>query len=150
MDKEKTIRKIVNDFFKKMDIEGVPEKIDIQDNLISFEIETDSPQILIGKRGQILSDIQHLISRLINKKLEEKFFVDFDINHYKKNKINYLKEMAEDISNEVLLTKKTKVLMPMSSFERRIIHLAVAERDGLTTESEGEGLDRRVVIKIDH
>lgn len=146
--KEKTIRKIVREFFKKMECDEIPEEIKIKDNLVSFEIETKDPQILIGKRGQILISIQHLLSRILNKQLEEKFYIDFDINQYKKNKIDYLKEIAKSLADEVLLTKKIKALPPMSSFERRIIHLTLSEREGIITESEGEEPDRRVVIKI--
>lgn len=146
--KEKIIKKIVREFFEKMECDEIPEEIRIKDNLVSFEIETKDPQILIGKRGQILISIQHLLSRILNKQLEEKFFIDFDINQYKKNKMDYLKEIAESLADEVILTKKIKSLPPMSSFERRIVHLALSEREGIITESEGEEPDRKVIIKI--
>lgn len=148
MNKEKIIKNIIKEFFEKMESDEIPEKITIKDDLISFEIQTKDPQILIGKRGQILINIQHVLSRIINKQLGERFFIDFDINQYKKNKTDYLREIAESLADEVVFTKKTKALPPMSSFERRIIHLALSSREGIITQSEGEEPDRRVVVRI--
>ena len=58
-----------------------------------------------------------------------------------------MKETAKSLADEVVLTKEEKVLAPMSAYERRIIHLELAERENVKTESIGEGLERRLVIK---
>ncbi|RLC39293.1 MAG: hypothetical protein DRH33_03225, partial [Candidatus Nealsonbacteria bacterium] len=70
-----------------------------------------------------------------------------DINQYKKNKIEYLNDLAKSTADEVALSKKEKILPPMPSYERRIIHLTLAEREDVQTESQGEEPERRVVIK---
>ena len=58
-----------------------------------------------------------------------------------------MNEIAKDIADEVSFYKKEKVLPPMNPYERRIIHIALKDRAGIETESIGEGLDRKVVIK---
>ncbi|PJA84129.1 MAG: hypothetical protein CO145_02195, partial [Candidatus Nealsonbacteria bacterium CG_4_9_14_3_um_filter_37_13] len=68
-------------------------------------------------------------------------------NGYKKKKLDYLKELARSLADEVALTKKEKNLPPMAAYERRIIHLELAGRSDVTTESIGEEPERRVVVR---
>ena len=133
-------------FFEKMNFEieiGIKEN---EENIVSVNLKTEEPQILIGKDGQTLMDIQHLLKRILRKNLEQ-VFIDFDINEYKKKKREYLKELAQNSADEVVLTKKEKTLNPMSSYERRIIHIELSGRNDVETESIGEEMERRVVIK---
>jgi len=146
--KQEKIKKIIKEFFNKMTWEESPEDIEIKDNVVSFEIETETPEILIGKEGKVLSNTQYLLSKILNKQIGEKIFVDFDVNQYKKKKTDYLKEMAKNAADEVSLTGREKVLPPMTPFERRIIHLTLSERKDIKTESEGQEPERRVVIKL--
>ena len=114
---------------------------------ININIRTDDPQILIGEHGQTLLEIQRLLKIILNKQIKKFFYLNLDINDYKKKKIEYLKNLAKDLANEVSLTKEEKILLPMSSYERRIIHIELAGREDITTESQGEGIDRHIVIK---
>jgi len=114
---------------------------------ININIRTDDPQILIGEHGQTLLEIQRLLKVILNKQIKKFFYLNLDINDYKKKKIEYLKSLAKDLADEVSLTKEEKILLPMSSYERRIIHIELAGRQDITTESQGEGLDRHIVIK---
>ncbi len=97
LDKEKKekIKKIIREFFNKMTREETPEDIEIKDNVVSFELKTETPEILIGRNGQVLINTQYLLSKIIYKQIGEKIFVDFDINQYKKKKTDYLKEMTK-------------------------------------------------------
>jgi len=70
-----------------------------------------------------------------------------DINDYKKKKVEYLREMARDAANEVSLSKKEKNLVSMPAYERRVIHLELADREDVITESVGEEPERSVIIK---
>jgi len=149
------IRKETQIFFEKMnfDMETEIEIKQTKENAVSLNLTTQEPQILIGKDGQTLMDIQHLLKRILGKILykkdndtEEHIFIDFDINNYKERKIEYLKELANELANEVVLTKKEKILDPMSSYERRIIHLELSERKDVETKSIGEEPMRKVAI----
>ncbi len=144
------IKELIGEFFKKT---GLPVEInvkEIQDSTIPVDIKTDDPQLLIGERGQTLQEMQNLLRMVLRKHLgrEERFFVDLDINDYKKKKVEYLKEIARSAADEVYLSKKDKELPPMSAYERRVIHMALAGRSDVVTESAGEGQGRRVVIKV--
>ncbi len=142
-----TVKKIVQEFFNKINKEAVVEEVEIKESVISFNLQTNEPELLIGRKGNILESSQHLLSKIFSKKAKEKIFVNLDINQYKKKKEIYLKEAAEAAANEVSLTKKEKKLMPMPAFDRRIIHIFLSGREDVFTESEGRGEERRVVIK---
>jgi spoIIIJ-associated protein len=102
---------------------------------------------LIGERGQTLADIQHLLKIILRKKTEELFYVNVDVNDYKKKKTEYLKELANSVADDVILSKEEKALSPMRAFERRIVHMELAERSGVITESIGERDERKVIVK---
>ena len=140
------IKKTVKEFFEKATLEVEIEFLPQQDLTLPIDLKTEEPQILIGQGGQTLSEIQHLLKAILRRKIEENFYIDLDINDYKKKKLDYLKEMARSLADEVVLTKKEKVLPAMSAYERRIIHLELAGRSDVTTESIGEEPERKVVI----
>jgi len=143
----KKIEEIVQDFFKKMTFEVEITILPPKDQTLPINIKTSEPQILIGERGQTLTEIQQLLKAILKKKIKEPFFIDLDISDYKKKKVEYLKEMAKSVADEVALTKKEKWLPPMPAYERRIIHLELAERTNITTESVGQEPERRVVVR---
>jgi spoIIIJ-associated protein len=146
---EELIKKIeeeVREFFSKL---GVDFKIEISRNEKTFKINIQAKdfQDLIGEKGKTLLEIQHLLNAILKKKIREEFFIDLDIAGYKERKIKYLKELARSVADEVALTKKERILEPMPAYERRIIHLELASRPDVITESIGKEPKRRVVIK---
>jgi len=147
-DQIEEIKKTVKDFFEKItfevDISFLPQNGDT----LPIDLKTEDPQILIGEGGQTLLEIQHLLKAILRRKIKESFYIDLDINGYKKKKVEYLKELARTLADEVVLTKKEKTLPPMPAYERRIIHLALAERSDIVTESIGQEPERRIVVKL--
>ncbi len=143
----KEIKKIIEEFFKKTSFEIETEVLFPEDKTISVKVKAEEPQILIGQNGQTLAEIQHLLKAILSRKISEQFYIDLDINDYKKKKIDYLKETARSLADEVALDRKEKILAPMPAYERRIIHLELADRKDITTESIGEEPERRVVIR---
>jgi len=146
-DNLKKIKEITEEFFRKTTFEVKAEVLPPRDLTISIDLELDDPQILIGEGGQTLAEIQHLLKAILKRKIQEPFYIDLDISGYKKKKFEYLKELARSIADEVAITKKEKELAPMPAYERRIIHLEIASRSDVTTESTGQEPERRVVIR---
>ena len=148
----KKMKKEVEEFFKQMTFDVEIELLPQRDQTLTVNLKTENPQILIGERGETLLDIQHLLKAILKRKagIKELFYVDLDINDYKKKKIAYLKEMARSATEEVVLTKKEKILPPMPAYERRIIHLELADNSNITTESVGQEPERRIVIRPCH
>lgn len=148
----KKIEEITEEFFQKTTIAVLKINADFvagknDESAVDLNIRLDEPQILIGEKGQTLFEIQRLLRMVLNKKLQKVFYLNLDINDYKKKKIEYLKDLAKQLADEVVLTREEKVLFPMPAYERRIIHAELAERPDIATESRGDGFDRHIIIK---
>jgi len=145
----KKIKGITEEFFQKMTIEADVSVELSSEKTFLINIDVDEPQILIGEGGKTLDEIQRLLKVIIKRsiKSEELFFIDLDISNYKKKKYQYLKEMARSVADEVSLSKKEKLLPPMSPAERRIIHMELANRTDVVTESVGEEPERKIAIR---
>ena len=147
----KTIKKTIEEFFEKMTISVSNTDAEVYTNdeseAVKVNIILQEPQILIGQGGQTLFEMQRVLRMMLNKKLGKVFYLDLDINEYKSKKVEYLKNLAKDLADQVSLTKETKILFPMPSYERRILHKELGLRTDITSESQGEGLDRHIIIK---
>lgn len=143
------IKEMAQEFFKKTSLDIEVEVKSLQENTIPIELKVEEPQVLIGEGGQTLAEIQRLLKIILKRKIitEEPFYIDIDINDYKKKKIVYLKEMARTAADEVVLTKKEKTLASMPAYERRIIHMELASRENVVTESVGQEPERKIIIK---
>ncbi len=140
------IKKEVEKFFQVSTF-NVEISVTAKEESFLVEVKTDDPKILIGEKGQTLVEIQHLLRILMRKKLQENILLELDINDYKKRKEEALKEIARDVADEVSFYKKEKAFPPMSSYERRIVHLALQNRDDIKTESVDDPPYRKVVVK---
>jgi len=101
---------------------------------------------LIGQRGDTLRSLQFLISTTLRQKEAELTRVNVDVADYKRQHNDRLARQAEEWAQEVLKTGEVKHLRPMNPAERRIVHKVIGEYSELSTESEGEGRDRHVVL----
>ncbi|MFQ6049453.1 MAG: protein jag [Candidatus Paceibacterales bacterium] len=141
------IKRTAEEFFEKTTFETEIEFLPQRDLTLPINLKTKEPQILIGERGQTLVNIQHLLKAILKRKIKENFYIDLDINGYKKKKVEYLKELAKSVADDVALAKKEKILPPMPAYERRIIHLELAGRPDVVTESIDREPERKVVVK---
>lgn len=144
----KEVEKIVEEFFEKMTFEAEVKVLNMIDSTLPIKVKVaDDPQILIGQKGETLSEIQKLLRIILRKKIAQDFYLDIDVNEYKEKKAEYLRELAKEAAEDVSLTKKEKELDPMSAYERRIVHMALAGREDVISESIGEGSERRIIVK---
>ena len=118
-----------------------------EDSTIYINVNSDEPQILIGERGETLADIQRLLKMIVKKITPDRVYVDLDINNYKKRRMDNLKDLARQTADEVVLISQAKSLFAMSPYERRVIHLELAKRLDIATESVGNDPNRRIVIR---
>ena len=103
---------------------------------------------LIGFRGKNLYALESIITLMIIKQEEEyqAMRVYLDVNQYKEKRIDQLKSLAQRVSDRVLREHTPISLSPMNNSERKVIHMAVLEIEGVRSESIGEGRERLVII----
>lgn len=115
--------------------------------------EEDAPRnsspsnLLIGERGANLAALEYVIKQILRAKYKEGYKFTLDINDYRVRQLEDLKQDVKAAAREVRMHKRGVPLRPMSSFERRIVHLLLAEYPDIVTESIGTEPERRVVIK---
>jgi spoIIIJ-associated protein len=151
MEKNKEKLNIVENTTKKLlDLFGVEAKIEEikeEDNIITVQIETKEPGILIGYHGGTLFSLQLILELIVSKKIGEWTKVVVNIGDYRQKREEILKKMALSFTQKVLFSGEPVVLPPLSPQDRRVIHLFLRDHPDVFSESEGEGENRRLVIK---
>src|SRR5690606_33126874 len=107
---------------------------------------SDELGILIGRRGETLGSLQYVVNTIVSKQGDNGPIFGIDIEGYRRRREQQLIEMAKEIAAEVRATGDVITLEPMPAAERRIIHLSLADEEGVTTESVGSGDHRQVEI----
>ena len=108
----------------------------------------DTLGILIGRRGETLDALQYLTSLQVNKGREGYIRVTLDTENYRAKREDSLRRLAQRMANRAQKTGRKVVLEPMNPYERRVLHTALQNHPGVTTHSEGEEPNRRVVIML--
>lgn len=115
---------------------------------LTLEILSDDPAIVIGKHGSTLESLQ-LITNIhvgrINAE-DEPMRVVLDTEDYRYRREQSLLRMANRVAQEVRRTGRPRLLAPLNPFERRLIHTALGEMGGVSTESEGDGLYKQIRV----
>jgi len=113
---------------------------------IAFDIEGDDLGILIGRRGQTLASLQYTVRLIVAHQLKAWVPIIIDVEGYKQRRYQALQALAYRMAERVQVRRIPFALEPMPAYERRIIHLTLAEHPDVTTQSVGEGEMRKVVI----
>lgn len=119
------------------------------ENGISFSLEGNGAGSLIGRRGDTLDALQYLTSMVANRGDKDYVRLTIDTCGYREKRRKALQELAQRISKSVLRTGRSVALEPMNPYERRIIHSAVTEIEGVSSHSSGEEPNRKVIITND-
>ena len=114
---------------------------------LTVAVSTDEAGMLIGEHGANLRALEYVTKLVARKVIPDSPRFIIDVNNYREERMNELRAYAHDIAGRVAREKKEIELDPMSSYERRIVHSELTTRPDITTESVGEGLLRRVVVK---
>ena len=141
------IKETINEIIKKMNAEANLEVRRREEN-ISITIFSDNNAILIGKNGKNVSALQLLIRQIVNSKLNKPLSIIIDVGNYKEKRAKNIEYLAKKVAREAYKTKTEITMDSMNSYERRIVHSALADDKYVYTESTGEEPNRKVVIKL--
>ena len=122
-------------------------EIKMNEDIPTYTIYSDNDSLLIGKNGKTLHALSTVVSQYIKKEIGESYKFLIDINDYKEKHEKMLIRLAKNLAKEVANTKIEVKMDSMNSYERRIIHNALANNKKIYTESEGEEPNRYIIIK---
>jgi len=142
-----TVKDIVEDVLRKGQIpfssletsEAAGQKI--------ISIKAEDARALIGVRGETIRAIDYLVKKIAEQRGIEDLYFLVDINDYRLKQIQDLQNKARIMAERAKSFQYDVELTPMSAYERLIVHTTLADIEGIHTESQGEGRNRRIVIR---
>lgn len=126
----------------------VEGKEEADDQVVTLNVpSTHLNGFLIGQKGENLRALQHLVNMSLRRNGYEDVAATVDVAGYKRQRNERLSRRVTKLAETVRDSGEPHELEPMSAYERRVVHKALGEVEGVTTESEGEGRARHIVIK---
>ncbi|AWE09183.1 protein jag [Lysinibacillus sp. 2017] len=114
---------------------------------VAFKLSSEKAALLIGKRGYTLNALQQLTQLMLNKTAKSFMILQMDVEDYRERRQIALEQLAARMADKAIRTRKTVTFEPMASYERKIIHNALANRLDIETYSEGIEPNRYLVIE---
>lgn len=137
---------ILNELLSAGDLEAKAKVSELNGRYVHIDIAGDDVSYLVGRRGEVLNSIQYLMNVISARKLNNGVRVVVEGNDYREDRARKLTNMARSIAEQVIERGEEAVLDALPAFERRVIHQALVDMEGVTTYSEGEEPHRCVVI----
>ena len=144
--------KKVEEFIKKF-VENLPKRnlnyeVKAEEENILVNIDGEDTGYLIGYRGEVLNSLQNILTNIASKDVDGKVKIQLNISGYREKRKKDLENLADKIAKNVIKTKKSISIEPMSAYERKIIHLRLQDSDKVTTHSVGEEPYRKIVVSL--
>lgn len=143
-----TITSLTKNLFKHLGLDQIKAAVSPQDESfqVNLQVAPEESGVLIGYHGETISGLQLILSLMAHKQLGAWHRLVININDYRQKREQALVDMAHGAAEQAKTTGQEVVMPPMASFDRRLIHMALAENKDVRTESVGEGRDRRLII----
>jgi spoIIIJ-associated protein len=131
-----------------IELTGLELSAEINENpeTVSVELIGEDVSMLLGHNGEVLNAFEYLSNKVFGRKLPPESKIVFDAAGFRSKRERELQLMAQYAAERVRASKQAFTFEPMSPGERRIVHLALAAQEGVRTESQGEGEDRKVMV----
>jgi len=140
-------KEVLENILAKMDMSGEIQGSEREDALY-MNIFSEKKGLLIGRRGETINALQHIVNRIVNKDVLEKVKIVVDTENYKERQKNKIQDLARTEAQKVKETGRESALPPMNAEERRIAHIALSDDEEIETQSVGEDPYRKVIISL--
>ena len=145
---EGDLKAFLSEFISKLPGKELDYTINTNDNIINVNIDGEDTGYLIGYRGEVLNNLQTILTNIASKDSNCKVKVLLNIGGYREKREKDLENLANKIAGSVIKTRKSITLEPMSAYERKIIHSKLQSEAQVETVSIGEEPRRRIVISL--
>lgn len=143
---KKTTEEYIKEFFENLSIETSFELEEAEEE-IRLTLDTKDSGMIIGYHGETLDALQLILALVLAKKLGGFKRVSIEVGDYKKNREEWLGKLASDAKEKAVSQNREVILEELKPWERRIIHLILAQDDEVVSESSGEGRERVLVVR---
>ena len=143
--KVKLAKDYITSILRAMDVD-VDFKVYQNETGAVINIESDNNGTIIGRRGETLDAIQYLCSIIANKGDKDYYRITIDCLGYRSKRKDTLEQLAAKVAKSVLRTGRSQPLEPMNPYERRVIHSAISNIEGVSSRSVGEEPYRKIII----
>jgi spoIIIJ-associated protein len=137
---------ILRDLLSSADLQVSANVRDLSGKYVNIMLDGKDAAFLVGKHGEVLNALQYLLNIVSSRKITAGVRATLDANDYRKRREDALTKLATKIADQVMERQEEAVLDALPAFERRIVHKALSTITGISTYSEGEEPNRRVVI----
>lgn len=141
------IKEFIQELLTKMGVKINSFIDNSKDNQINLTINSDKDALLIGKEGKNLKALELVVKQHIHNLINSYPYLILNVGNYNERHELHLQNLAKKIANEVKNTRQEVIMDNMNSYERRIVHNALANIKGVTTISEGEEPNRHIIVK---
>lgn len=147
-DQADAVADFVEELLTRMDIDAIAEPSEEGGRMYVDILDGDDADmaLLIGKQGATLDAIQELARQVVGRRLDQRILVLVDVEDYRKRRTSKVEEKARLAAERALESGEEQALEPMDALERKIAHDAIAQMDGVQTESKGDEPERYVVV----
>ncbi len=118
----------------------------VEEGKLMVDLESEFAGYIIGKHGRTLEALQFMTNLIVEKITGEQPKILLDIESYRDRRAQHLMEIAKKTGEYVLKTGKSRLLDPLNPYERRLVHMALQDNEHVKTESEGNGVYKRVRV----
>lgn len=143
---QKVVLETILELLAKLEIEG-EINVSFTSDTIEVAIDTVDNGMIIGYHGEVLEALQLISSLAVAKKLNKFIRVLFEVGEYRKNRTEWLENLARETKERVLSGQQEVLLPRLRPWERRVIHLYFQDDKEVVSESVGVGWDRTLIVK---
>jgi len=140
------IADVIDEIIEASGLDADVEIVQLENRYVHIALKGKDASYLIGRRGEVLNSFQYLMNVVTARRIRNGVRVVMDAAEYRDRRRDVLTDLATQIAEQVVQRGEEAVLDALPAFERRIVHQALQEFEGVTTYSEGEEPNRRVVI----
>lgn len=142
------IQKEAEEILGLMGVKGQVSVSQQEDGVFRVVVETEETGLFIGKHGEAISAFELVLNQIVNRDAKEWSRIVVDTGDYRVKQEERLKFMASEAAARVKESRSPYLLYDLTPQQRRVVHMILSEDPELITESEGEGRDRRLVVKL--
>lgn len=143
------VEQFLGGLLEHMGVDAEMEITEREDGGLNVSLSGKGMGAVIGRRGETLDAIQHLVNYSVNRGSEKRLHVSVDAENYRTKREESLVRLAEKMAAKAVKYHRSMALEPMNSYERHVIHTALQNYEGVSTASIGNEPNRRVVVNCD-